>query len=66
MTVSSDVKRLTFPTTEEEIRKLPSGRKQQAVVAMPHAFGETRPVVECADWDARAKQIRNFHRNVEA
>ena len=39
---------------------------EQARVAVAHAFREARPVVEGADRNAGAEQIRDFHRDIEA
>src|SRR4051812_26291726 len=57
------IRRITFEEIEHDVRQLLGGRKQQTVVAVTDALGETRAVVERQDRDAGAEQVGDLHRN---
>src|ERR1035437_172345 len=43
-----------------------SGRKQEAIIAVPHAFGEACAVIERAHGHTGPEEIRDLHGNVES
>src|SRR2546423_9287799 len=59
------VGRVGLEQIEDHIGKLPGRGKQQTVVAVPDALGQTRAVVQRAYRHAGPEQIRHLHRDVQ-
>src|SRR4051794_27808198 len=55
-----------FEQVEQDVSELRAVGKQQPVVAVAHAFGETGAVVERAHRHAGAEEVGDLHRDVEA
>src|SRR5437588_750532 len=51
---------------EENVGELDSRREQEPIVAVAHALGETRAVVEGAHGHSRPEQVGDLHRNIQA